>query len=386
MKHYSETNPKKRLRQGCLSFALCFPHLVQYYVLDDNVKPVFDVGSRSLVKCSWLCPVCGMTFTRTPNHIFVSQRKGLPFQCNSCFRNKGRAMSILDYPELAAEYDVVKNGVTDLRLVKVGYKESRKRVWWKCVTCGKSWLVSISSRVKGAGRCKICFPRKQADAFSKKRIQEFSFGKRYPEYLEYWSADNTLEPYSVYWRDRHFAIKWLCKECGKTWEGTVNTFVHRVHHSCKQCGYEIGKQNQFKTVQSIKKLHGSQTKKKLTDAQVLSLKKSMVFVKFIKTQGCEATKLRDAAKPQTNGGASNMLTINKLKRELFDSLVGKKIYLMLNNRPASGVIRDCDASGLIVDCGSCPTRLGLDEPFFDTEDELFTFLKEALRDLKEMDY
>lgn len=75
-----------------------------------------------------------------------------------------------------------------------------------------------------------------------------------------------------------------------------------------------------------------------------------------------------------------MPTLDNLKNELFESLSGKKIYFMRENRIAVGNIRSCNRGREIVveDCS-----ISSDEPFFYTEEELIDFLRLELQQKEE---
>lgn len=89
-------------------------------------------------------------------------RKGQQTGCPYCSNKKVLAgyndLKTL-YPDLAAEWDVVKNGELTAEKVTPG---SSKSVFWKCSVCGNRWTAVIYSRKNGCG-CPVCGRHAGAD-------------------------------------------------------------------------------------------------------------------------------------------------------------------------------------------------------------------------------
>lgn len=53
------------------------------------------------------------------------------------------------YPEISSEWDYEKNGVLKPENLT---PNTQRKVWWKCNSCGRSYLASVRSRIIGT-RC-----------------------------------------------------------------------------------------------------------------------------------------------------------------------------------------------------------------------------------------
>ena len=51
-------------------------------------------------------------------------------------------------PDLAEEWDYERNGSLTPAMVTA---HSHKRVWWKCIICGRSWKATVNSQSRGSG-------------------------------------------------------------------------------------------------------------------------------------------------------------------------------------------------------------------------------------------
>ena len=108
-----------------------------------------DVGAYTHRKAWWRCETCG--------HEWLAEIKSRANGCG-CPVCAGKTIvpGINDlatlFPELAAEWHPDKNAVFCAGDFSPG---SRKKVWWRCGTCGHDYQSSVMSRTQGSG-CPVC--------------------------------------------------------------------------------------------------------------------------------------------------------------------------------------------------------------------------------------
>jgi DNA-directed RNA polymerase subunit RPC12/RpoP len=108
-----------------------------------------DVGAFTHRKAWWRCETCG--------HEWLAEIKSRANGCG-CPVCAGKTIvpGINDlatrFPEIAAEWNEDKNTVLCAGDISPG---SRKKVWWRCGTCGSDYQASVVSRTNGTG-CPVC--------------------------------------------------------------------------------------------------------------------------------------------------------------------------------------------------------------------------------------
>ena len=119
-----------------------YPEIADEWMYNKNeglTPDRFSVGSK--VKVWWKCKKCGYEWISTINHR-TSSKSGCP-----CCASKVIVVGINDlattHPEIAKEWHPTKNGNLLPRDVKAG---SNKKIWWKCLICGKEWVTTVKSR------------------------------------------------------------------------------------------------------------------------------------------------------------------------------------------------------------------------------------------------
>jgi len=117
--------------------------------------PLFpeDVSRTSHKKIWWKCYKCGKSWRATAH-----SRNRLEPGCKECTKIVQGKKKTLDsvknnnflekYPEVAAEWDYVKNFPLRPEDVSCG---GHCKAWWKCKECGRSWKSMVHSRVQGKG-------------------------------------------------------------------------------------------------------------------------------------------------------------------------------------------------------------------------------------------
>lgn len=109
--------------------------------------------------------------------------KGCPF-CNGKRACKENSLATL-YPNLAAQWDYVKNGRLTPMEVTAG---SSKKVYWKCA-CGSSWKIPIWRRTRGGIlECLDCYNQNsRGENRIKKAVEKNgSFAEKFPDLAKEW--------------------------------------------------------------------------------------------------------------------------------------------------------------------------------------------------------
>ena len=133
------------------------PKILNEWDTSKNGELSESISFSTHKKFWFLCSECETHFQASPHDIVQSKFNC----CPNCWRKRSgearRRTSYLKhnlavaYPQLASEFDIVKNGVTP---DKVSFNSNRK-YWWTCSNCGFNWEAIVSNRVKGKG-CPRC--------------------------------------------------------------------------------------------------------------------------------------------------------------------------------------------------------------------------------------
>ena len=138
-------------------------HLLAEWHPDLNDRNPSTVTGGSDYRAWWRCSTCGHEWQASVSNR-VTHRSG----CPDC-ANRGNAeaasqpapgQSLADlYPELAAEWDVDRNGNLKPANVRPG---SQRHVWWLCPRCERSYPATPSSRTSRRSGCRRCAVRRRA--------------------------------------------------------------------------------------------------------------------------------------------------------------------------------------------------------------------------------
>lgn len=193
----------------------------------------FNDGDELLNICKRLALVIWKTIELTE----VEKSRFESYQESSVFFNEDRFRVLLNdvatrpvgkslselMPEIAAQWDVEKNGALSPALFSVS---SGHKAWWHCDK-GHSYESSITNRTRGHG-CPFCS--------GNKLLREDSLAIKYPELVSEWIKEKNIEsPYKVSVGTRK-KVWWKCSE-GHEWETSI---VHRTKGSgCPVCSGTI---------------------------------------------------------------------------------------------------------------------------------------------------
>ncbi len=190
------------------------------------------VGYASNRRARWLCPTCGHEW----DAIIQSRGRG-GAGCPQCGRHRaGRANarpkpggSLAEvFPSLAAEWNTERNAPLTAQDVAA---RSRRKVWWRCSTCGTEWEAAIYSRANGHG-CRVCADRQRARSFSAPKPGQ-SLSERDPEIAAQWhpTRNGPLTAFDVTANSGQ-TVWWLCDRRHE-WQAMINN--RRKAPGCPQC-------------------------------------------------------------------------------------------------------------------------------------------------------
>lgn len=210
------------------SLAEKFPEIAKaWHPTKNGALTPENVSYASKKKVWWLCDK-GHEWEATVN----SRSKGT--ECPYCSGHrvlKGFNDLCTTHPELIKEWHSSKNG--DLTPDKIS-KGSGKKVWWKCVVCGKEWFAHVYSRTKGSG-CPECAKRNMSIFRSKKAsLNGNDLDSNYPDLLKEWDySKNEINPHEI-GKGYDKKVWWKCVTCEHEWYAHV--YSRTKGHGCPECG------------------------------------------------------------------------------------------------------------------------------------------------------
>lgn len=113
------------------------------------------------------------------------------------------------YPQLAAQFDSIKNAGIDLNDLDCW---SNKKIWWKCASAhDHEWQAVIAWRVRKNSQCPFCA--------NKKVCLSNCLATTHPDLAKEWNNRNILSPVDIVAGSCR-KIWWQCKR-GHEWQATV---------------------------------------------------------------------------------------------------------------------------------------------------------------------
>lgn len=148
--------------------------------------------------------------------------------CSYC---KGKALLVgfndfkTVFPEVASEWDYQKN---DGLMPEHYLPHSNRQFWWKCSTCGRSWLAAIGTRTQGHG-CPYCAHHKASETNNLAVVA--------PNLAAEWnySRNGTLRPEDIA-PNYNSKVWWICKR-GHEWQAKPNNRING--RGCRLCSAEL---------------------------------------------------------------------------------------------------------------------------------------------------
>lgn len=207
-----------------------FPKIIKEwdYEKNKNLKPEYFLPDSNK-KVWWKCSKCGSSYFADISH--RTNGTGCPY-CSAKKVNNTNSFSSR-FPELLKFWDYSKNTINPDDI----YFSSRKKVWWICEKCGKSYQTAICQRIKAKTNfCFECFHNfiglKNRNIAIKRSGSVFD-----NEVLMLdWDYDkNTISPKNIPQTSSEYAY-WKCNKCGFEWKAKI---INRKHGTgCPRCGRE----------------------------------------------------------------------------------------------------------------------------------------------------
>ena len=153
------------------------------------------------------------------------------------------------HPDIAKEWDYERNGDINPSDVTSG---SKKKIWWKCSTCGNEWEAVIYSRAISGSGCPICSRKKQGVSFRRQRIaQNGSLKETHPILCLEWDySTNCGKSPNDYSAGSNENVYWKCKKCGNTWSAKISKTTNQ-QTGCPKCAVEERSRKKSKMVKCI---------------------------------------------------------------------------------------------------------------------------------------
>ena len=206
VKHIKENN-----------FTITRPELVKEWDYEKNnglLPDCFSVGSNK--KVWWKCLKCNSSYVATIFHKI--EGTGCPY-CSGKKINETNNLK-MKYPEIAKLWDYEKNKEL---LPENIYFSSKKKVWWKCENCGKSYKMQLCTRIKA--KTNYCFECKHNHIGSKNRTNSINKKGNLVDInsplLKEWNYERntSIKPTEITAKSG-ITVWWKCSE-GHEWEAKV---------------------------------------------------------------------------------------------------------------------------------------------------------------------
>lgn len=179
-------------------------------------------GKHSNKKAWWKCKKCGYLWQAQINN--RSKGAGCPC-CGKRVCVPGKNDLATAYPEIARDWHPTKNSeLTPNRISR----NSPKKVWWQCKTCGYEWRTTVSGRTSSVSKCPMCIGRVLVPGRN-------DLATKFPELSKEWhpNKNGDIKPSNVM-PGTHTKYWWKCAKCGHEWQASPNN--RTTHHSiCPQC-------------------------------------------------------------------------------------------------------------------------------------------------------
>ena len=170
----------------------------------------------------WRCKEYGHSFSMA-----VKTRTAMKCSCPYCTRHRvlpGFNDLATTHPEIAVQWDYDRNELKPSEVLS----GNRKKVWWKCRSCGQSYLMSIVYRINHDDtRCPICNGKTISVGIN-------DLATTHPEVAAQWDYDrNTRKPTEVTFGPRE-EVWWKCNHCGGSYLMRISTKACQ-NQGCPYC-------------------------------------------------------------------------------------------------------------------------------------------------------
>lgn len=138
------------------------------------------------------------------------------------------------YPKIADEWDTEKNSEIDIWTVAPG---SRKKVFWRCTSCGNIWEASICGRTQKDAGCPKCAVEKRRETRHRLALKN-NGSLNDPLLLVSWDYEKNypLTPENVTPQSNQ-TVWWCCPVCKYSWQAKISNRAHG--RGCPNCANKV---------------------------------------------------------------------------------------------------------------------------------------------------
>ncbi len=212
------------------NFSIYHPELLKEWNDEKNneLKPEnFLIGSNK--KVWWKCSKCHSEWQATINHRVTGT--GCPY-CSGKIINETNNLKS-KFPKIAKTWDYEKNnGLSPEKI----YFRSRKKVWWKCSNCQKSFIAPICSRIRSKTLyCQECMHKHIGEMNRNNALHKgASLNETRPDLVKEWNKEKNapLTP-KDFTCGSGKKVWWKCSKCGYEWQATI--YNRNYGTGCPKC-------------------------------------------------------------------------------------------------------------------------------------------------------
>lgn len=212
------------------------PKLMEIWDWNANTISPTSLGKQSNTKVWWICPNGHEHYLQSPKQKL--KNLGCP-KCNIKYRVKQRIAieiqkkgSLLQtHPELANEWDYDKNKISPQEVLA----GSHTKYWWKCSSCGQSYLMSPNMRSSKKRCCPNCGIVNRGISKNKNLLIKYgSLEKTHPHIASDWDYDkNDDTPEDVH-KGMPDIRWWMCSYGHPSYQQPIRDKVRRGY-GCPLC-------------------------------------------------------------------------------------------------------------------------------------------------------
>ncbi len=130
------------------------------------------------------------------------------------------------YPDVAQEYDVEKN----TQPLETVYAAGKKKYWWKCSKCGKSWQARTFNRTINGTGCPYC-----SNPVYRKADETYCLATHRPKVLPFWDYERNNENGDTPWNVNPYSGRkfwWVCPS------NPEHRYLAKIGQKCTICRQE----------------------------------------------------------------------------------------------------------------------------------------------------
>jgi len=195
------------------------PHLLKEWCYDKNKITPNQITRGSGQKAWWKCSKCNEIYEQRISNKAIYHQK-CPYCCNKKINKKNSLKT--KYPKIAKQWDFKKNKQTPDKIAP----RSKKKFWWICNKCKKSYHQPIANKTAKNCGCPYCGKRKIS--------KETSLQYKYKKLSASWSKKNKKKSYEVFPNSHKKGI-WSCPSCKVEFIMRISDAVKRFEKGITNC-------------------------------------------------------------------------------------------------------------------------------------------------------